>query len=286
MPAIPVPSSTVVLLRDDPSGLEVLLLVRRAKGSDPFSGASVFPGGILEEEDEHPAFTPVESGFEPRRASSALGEAVPEQMLRALYVAACRELYEEAGILIARDGHGELAADELLERFEDGRRRLHEGHRNLLELLERAELTLALDSLVPFARWITPEAQPKRWDTRFFLASAPPRQTARSDELETTSAVWIHPRAALDAYLAGTILLAPPTFRVLEELAALGDTAEAFASAETKGPPQTILPVPLVGSDVPTLLYPGDGEYPGATGTGRNRLILHEGRWQSVRGGA
>ncbi|MGH7823063.1 MAG: NUDIX domain-containing protein, partial [Candidatus Binatia bacterium] len=106
MRATPLPASTVVLLRDGTEGIEVLLLVRRARGSDPFSGASVFPGGVVDPADEDPRLAPPGSGFDAERAARELGEEIALPLRRALYVAACRELLEEAAILLARDAGG------------------------------------------------------------------------------------------------------------------------------------------------------------------------------------
>jgi hypothetical protein len=142
---------------------------------------------------------------------------------------------------------------------------------------------LALDALLPIARWITPEFQPRRWDARFFLAEAPPGQTALCDGTETCEAVWLRPDAALAAYQAGEHLLAPPTFRVLEELRAYATVAEAFTALRRAGPPRPILPVRLAETETLTMVYPGDRDYPGGSDGGLNRLVLRDGRWKSER---
>jgi 8-oxo-dGTP pyrophosphatase MutT (NUDIX family) len=284
MPATPVPSSTVVLLRDGASGVEVLLLVRRPHGSDPFSGASVFPGGVVDPADEAAELAPPRSGFDAERARRELGESVSAALLRSLYVAACRELFEEAGILLARDAVGRPVEARTVASLDAERRHLQAGNTGFAEILAREQLTLGLDTLLPFAHWITPEQQRKRWDTRFFLAVAPPGQEALSDGTETSEAAWLTPPGALEAYHRGAILLAPPTYRVLEEVSTFPDTATALEGVRAGGPPVAILPVPVAASPAPTLLYPGDRDYPGdGRGEGWNRLVMEDGRWRSVR---
>jgi 8-oxo-dGTP pyrophosphatase MutT (NUDIX family) len=272
-----------VLLRDGVAGLEVLLLVRGARGSDPFSGASVFPGGVVDPADEDERLVPSASRFDPERATRELGEKLPSALRRSLYVAACRELLEEAAILLARASDGHPPPADIVSSLDAERRLLQAGDRIFHALLDRTGLVLALDQLLPFAHWITPEGQRKRWDTRFFLAIAPEGQKAASDGTETTKAAWLSPRAALEAYRGGSILLAPPTFRVLEELDGYRDVEHAFEATRAKGPPTAILPVPLADAPVPTLLYPGDRQYPGqAAGEGLNRLVLEDGKWKST----
>jgi len=255
-----------------------VLMVRRHERSGDFAGASVFPGGLVEAADADPVLAPAESGFSADRARAELGEALPEAEARSLYVAACRELFEEAGLLLAH--------------------RIDEApHRRLCQLrsalqadaaiwstsLAREGCVLALDRLAPFARWITPEFQPRRWDTRFFVAQAPPGQNAQCDGTETSEAVWLRPADALDAYRGGAHMLAPPTFRVLEEICAFASAAEARSALRAAGPPKAILPVALRGAPVLTMVYPGDREYPGGAEQGLNRLLLVDGRWKSER---
>jgi 8-oxo-dGTP pyrophosphatase MutT (NUDIX family) len=277
MPAEPTRASTVVVLRDSAVGPEVLM-VRRHERSGDFAGASVFPGGLVEAADADPALAPAESGLSADRARAELGETLPEAEARALYVAACRELFEEAGLLLAH--------------------RIDEpAHRRLCQLrlalqadaaiwsasLAREGCVLALDRLAPFARWITPEFQPRRWDTRFFVAQAPSGQNAQCDGTETSEAVWLRPADALDAYRGGAHMLAPPTFRVLEELGGFASAAQACSALRAAGPPKPILPVALRGAPVLTMVYPGDREYPGGAEPGLNRLLLVDGRWKTER---
>ncbi|HSD10219.1 MAG TPA: NUDIX domain-containing protein [Candidatus Binatia bacterium] len=278
MAAEPVPAATVVLLRDSGGGPEVLM-VRRHEQSGDFAGASVFPGGIVDPGDEDLELAPAESGFSIHAALACLGEALPAAEARALYVAACRELFEEAGILLST-----TVADLALARLCARRPGLQARTESLREALAAERCVLALDRLLPFARWITPDFQARRWDTRFFAAEAPQGQTAECDGSETSEAVWLRPAEALEAYRAGEHLLAPPTFRVLEELSRFRSPAEALESLRAAGPPRPILPVRLHGVPALTMVYPGDRDYPaGGRGTGINRLVLDGGRWKSER---
>jgi 8-oxo-dGTP pyrophosphatase MutT (NUDIX family) len=274
----PVAAATVVMLRDSSRGPEVLMVRRHERAGD-FAGASVFPGGVVDPGDADPGLAPAASGFSLERALAVLGEALPAAEAQALYVAACRELFEEAGLLLS--SHVQDAA---LGRLCALRAGLQAGTQSLRDALAAEGCVLALDRLLPFARWITPEFQTRRWDTRFFAAEAPLGQVAQCDGTETSEAVWLPPAAALEAYRAGEHLLAPPTFRVLEELCEFRTLPQALESLRAAGPPRPILPVPLRGAPSLTMVYPGDRDYPSGSGGDRlNRLILDGGRWKSER---
>jgi 8-oxo-dGTP pyrophosphatase MutT (NUDIX family) len=277
MPAEPIPAATVVLLRDRSGGPEVLMVRRHERAAD-FAGVSVFPGGLVDAADADPELAPADSGFSAARALAALGEALGEADARSLYVAACRELFEEAGLLLAR------RIDEgALRRLCGLRSALQAGSLSLRAALSREGCVLALGRLTPFARWITPEFQKRRWDTRFFVAEAPKDQTAECDGTETSEAVWLAPAEALETYRAGKYQLAPPTFRVLEELREFDTAASACSALGAAGPPRPILPVALRGAPILTMVYPGDRDYPEGGGSGLNRLVLDGGRWKSQR---
>lgn len=258
-------------------------MVRRHQQAGDFAGASVFPGGLVDPSDSDPELVPPQSGFHSDTARAALGEALSPPELRALHVAACRELFEESSLLLARGADGAALDTDAVERLSALRLPLQAGKESLKSVLGREHAVLMLDELLPFARWITPEIQPRRWDARFFLVGAPLRQIARCDGTETCEALWQRPIDALGAYRAGQHLLAPPTFRILEELAPHGSVADAFAALRSGGPPRPILPVPLAAARQPTMVCPGDRDYPGASGNGFNRMVLDGGRWRSER---
>ena len=195
-------SASVVMVRDGPAGLEVLLLKRHGL-SDVLGGAYVFPGGKVDEEDAAPALQ-VALDLAPAQLHARLHE--PELApvdAAALFVAALRETFEESGVLFAR---GITAQDALA-----ACRMLREGRR-FDEVVARADLVLAASELVPWSRWITPAVGGvirKRFDTRFFLARVPPGQAARHDERETIESACLARREALRRYWNGAIQLAP-----------------------------------------------------------------------------
>ena len=144
----------------------------------------------------------------------------------AYHVAAVRETFEEAGILLARDRQGQfvrLDDAELQVRFTRHRRDVHSGARSLREVIEAEGLRVALDALVPFAHWLTPPIDVRRFDTRFFLARMPPGQTPAHDDTETTHGVWVTPADALARCRRGDTSLPPPTWTTLRELEAFSD---------------------------------------------------------------
>ena len=245
---VPQPSSTVMVLRDGPGGLEVLM-VRRHGRSAVLGGAHVFPGGKLDEADREVAADALD------RSPQALRQALQEPELdlntaSGLFIAALRETYEECGLLLGLpEGHGLPAATPAPLFGELWRR------------LGRPVPTVALQ---PWSRWITPRVPSvtnKRFDTRFFLALAPSRQTATHDNHEATETVWLTPANALRLYWDGAIELAPPQIMSLSQLAWHRSAAEAWASAEGR-PPALIEPEPFDLDGCRTICYPGDPRHP------------------------
>jgi len=200
---MPLPAATLLLLRDSPAGIEVLLTTRHDDAGFA-AGATVFPGGKVEARDhEHAAGDP-------------------------LRVAAIRETFEECGILLARP-NGEramltaAALDDLVARRSSGT--------DFGAFVAHAGLTLATDLLVPFAHWITPADQPKRFDTHFFLAPAPAGQVALHDGHEATIVHWLTTEGAIAAARRGEIKLVLPTRLNLLKLGRSKSVAEALAAA-------------------------------------------------------
>jgi 8-oxo-dGTP pyrophosphatase MutT (NUDIX family) len=204
-------ASTLLLLRDAPAGLEVFMVVRHHE-IDFASGALVFPGGRMEPADLALA-----------RAATPLSEATDEMAL-ALRIAAIREAFEECGVLLARrKGEDSLISANRLSGLDRGA--------PFGELMAVEGLVPATDLLVPFARWITPSFMPKRFDTHFFLAIAPPDHALAHDGREAVDSVWISPARALDGQgREFTILF--PTERNLWKLARHADAQSAIAAAK------------------------------------------------------
>jgi 8-oxo-dGTP pyrophosphatase MutT (NUDIX family) len=196
MSAVPaLPAATVTLVRDVPRGLEVLMLQRNHQ-SGFMPGMFLFPGGALDAGDADPAVLTRCAGLNDEAASAALG--IPSGGLR-YWAAAIRESFEEAGVLLACDACGALVNPRTAERvgrFEEYRTRLNAGEEVLADLLQSEDLTLAVDRLTYFSHWITPVGAPRRYDTRFFVATAPHDQEALPDNVEAIHHVWVSPGSA------------------------------------------------------------------------------------------
>lgn len=219
-PAEPVPArpaATAVLMRDGEAGPEVLLL-RRHRSSGFVPGAYVFAGGRVDAADGDARIL--------ARAPTLAGRADPEP---AYWVAAAREVFEETGVLLAVDASGEAAPDAgSSERVAEWREALLAGNAGMRDVLEALDLRLALEDMVYFAHWITPVVEPRRYDTRFFLACLPAGRSALADPREMTDAVWLTPEAALRRFVEGTLPMVFPTVRTLETLKPFRTTAEAL----------------------------------------------------------
>ena len=246
-------SATVVLLRDAPAGMEVLLLRRHAQASN-MAGVYVFPGGKLDEADctlgsggllDQPTATLHTRLAEPGTdAATASG----------LHVAALREALEECGLLLAEPTAPGRALDALRARA-----MLRDGM-PFADMLTALQLRLQTRQLAPWSRWITPlspTVSSRRFDTRFFVALAPAGQTALHDNEETTESVWVAPRTALEQYRDGRIDLAPPQIMSLAHLARHTSVQDVIASARRQRPP-TILPEAFDNDGTRTICYPGD----------------------------
>jgi 8-oxo-dGTP pyrophosphatase MutT (NUDIX family) len=198
------PAATLVLLRDGPDGLETLLLERHADSF--FAGALVFPGGRVDRAD---------------------GEAAAS-----FRVAAIRECWEEAHILLARPaGASALIDGDGLAALEAGLAARLGREPDFADLVASGVVDLATDALVPFGQWVTPPQSAKRWDTWFFLAPAPPGQVARPDGRETVAARWLTPAVALAEADARRARLVFATRMNVRRLAKSRDAASAFAAA-------------------------------------------------------
>ncbi len=244
-------AATVVLLRDTGCGPEVYLL-RRVRAMAFAAGMHVFPGGSVDRADAeaHVRW----SGPDPAQWASWLG--ADEPLARALVCAAVRETFEESGVLLAGPSEDELLADVSSDEWEAERVALEAREQTLSQLLERRGLVLRSDLLRPFAHWITPEVEPKRFDTRFFLAQMPAGQVCRDVGGEADSRVWVRPRTALEQQLT----MLPPTAVSLGDLADIADVAGALARPWPISP---VMPKIVVGrDDSVAMLLPGDPDYP------------------------
>lgn len=225
------PSSTVLMVRDGASGLEVFM-VKRHHAIDFASGAMVFPGGKLSEGDSDPLL----QGRHARPGSFA-------PPLTPFAFGAIREAFEESGLLLARTkGDGQLISAERAEALAPWRDPLNRGDKTLRDMAETENLDYALDTLVPFAHWITPEAMPKRFDTWFFVAKAPEGQIGLHDGSESVESEWIGAQQALDEWEAKRRVIVFATRMQLVKLARAGTVAAALANA-AKEPIVDVMPV-------------------------------------------
>lgn len=224
------PAATVMLVRDLP-GFEVLM-VRRHHQIEFASGALVFPGGKVEAGDRDPEWAGLVTGAD--------GLAAEE---RAFRICAIREAFEESGILLA----GEIEP-EIGRRVATGRDPVARGEVAFGPFVAEHALRLDLGAMVPFARWITPAGMSKRFDTCFYLMTAPPDQVAACDGYETVDAEWLAPREALRLREAGQRTIVFPTRLNLALLAESGSVPEALATAAAC-PVRPVEPVLVEGPD-------------------------------------
>jgi len=212
-------------------------MIERHVKSAAFANLYVFPGGRVEEED--PALADRVGAVEAEEAARALGGVDPSCALGFL-VAAIRETFEEVGILLARPrGERELVSADRAAALARHRLDVQSGRTSFRELIDSENLELAGDALAVHAHWITPEFMPRRFDTFFFTAMAPPGQLARPDGTETTAHVWIRPEEALEQRRAHTRRIIFPTAVNLESVAGFSSASEAFEASRRR----SIIPV-------------------------------------------
>jgi 8-oxo-dGTP pyrophosphatase MutT (NUDIX family) len=262
-PVTPRDAATVMLLRPaadggaEPGpglGFEVYML--RRKPTMAFApGAYVFPGGSVDQRDadEEVAWAG------PEVAWWAQALRTDANLARALVCAAVRETFEESGILLAGQAADEVVADTTGDDWEADRHALLDRSQSLAELLARRNLILRADLLRPWARWITPAAEPRRFDARFFTAALPAGQLTRDVGGEAAAVQWISPAGALEAGRAGRIELWLPTAMTLAELADHDDVSSVLAAPREIAPR---LPEVFVADGQTWLSIPGDREYP------------------------
>lgn len=222
-------SSAIMLLRTPASGegIEVFML-RRVIQSDFMPDVYVFPGGSVSEDDRAAELAP---GVCTPVAPLVADPQVHTMLGTGTRAAAIRELFEEAGVLLADRVGGMLAMDgQDVAHFNEYRSAFNQRQGSLIKMAEAENLTLATDRLGYFAHWITPEGMPKRYDTHFFLAVAPAEQEAIYDQLETSEGVWVQPAEALARYEQGEFPLVFATIHQLHDLAAFPNVTEAIAS--------------------------------------------------------
>jgi 8-oxo-dGTP pyrophosphatase MutT (NUDIX family) len=242
------PAATVIILRDGPAGIETFMVVRH-HAIDFASGALVFPGGKVDAQDADEAWG---------RLAPGTGAAPGRDFL----VAAARETFEEAGLLLARrKGSAALLGHEDVHRLvESDRQAVAKGRLPFADLIRRESLELAADLMVPFAHWITPERVPKRFDTHFLLVAAPIEQLGAHDGSESVEGIWIRPDQALAEAEAGTRTLVFATSMNLKKLTRYATMAETVAAARAE-PVVTVMPRMEMSPEGRKLHIPAEAGY-------------------------
>jgi 8-oxo-dGTP pyrophosphatase MutT (NUDIX family) len=228
-------AATVLLLRDGVQGLEVYLQ-RRTRGMPFAGGMTAYPGGGVDPRDGDTETAWV--GPPPTAWATAFG--CDERVARELVCAAVRETFEEAGVLLAGSPDGsDVVPDVSGDDWEEQRQALLSRDLSLAELLAGRGLAVRADLLRPFAHWITPPVEPRRYDTKFFAAALPAGQHARDVSGEADEASWLPPSLALAEMSAGFRPMLPPTIHTLGQLADFPDVVAALAGS----PPEPLRPI-------------------------------------------
>jgi glyoxylase-like metal-dependent hydrolase (beta-lactamase superfamily II)/8-oxo-dGTP pyrophosphatase MutT (NUDIX family) len=234
-------AATVVVLKRAAAGMQVLLMRRAPRAGDIHSGACVFPGGLLDAADADGS--KLCRGLDDTQASARLGLAAGAL---AYWFAAMRECFEEAGLLYATaQDRSHLDAAQLAQ-IGTQRAALNRRELTMAELCSRFDLHLAADRIAYLDHWLTPPGVPKRYDTRFFVAEAPPLQVATQDDHETDAQLWLTPAEGLAR--RKELKLAPPTWKILELLQRLGDVDAVLAHARALHTVPCTMPLLATGS--------------------------------------
>jgi 8-oxo-dGTP pyrophosphatase MutT (NUDIX family) len=256
-------AATVILARQP---FEVYL-ARRSAGSVFAPDAFVFPGGTIDAQDARASSRERALGLDADRLDREFRAAIPaglacdepavDRDVRAtLFIAALRELFEEAGVLFARNAAGVAidAASADWEHVAEERIAVRSGTLSFADFLRRHDWYADARALTLFSHWITPPSEPRRYNTHFFFAVAPPEQAALADAIETHDGVWMTPGEALAAQRGGAMHLVYPTIKHLERLQSFDSVETALEFARTK-PVLTIVPKDAAGDfEIPAAL--------------------------------
>jgi 8-oxo-dGTP pyrophosphatase MutT (NUDIX family) len=280
-------AATVILVRTVNAGSWELFLARRHRRQTFMAGAFVFPGGQLEESDCGPEISSLilaADSFHPQELLQ--DNSLTPDKARGFFVAAIRETFEEAGILLAGNSSRNFITfqqEEALARFAAHRRALNSGTNSFADILRRENILLFPDALIPYSHWITPEGEGKRFDTRFLLAELPQGQETVSVNAELTEFLWVTPHNALRMHLAREIMLMPPTLKTVTELAQFASVDELCAAAKKR----ILYPI-LPQIFAKGVKLPHDPEYGleqyqrPANPTEPSRIIAEDGVWKAA----
>ena len=256
-PAVPVRASTLILVRGEGEKFQIYLL-RRSSQSGFMPGNYVFPGGVVDPEDSDVDLWSGHINLDSAQVMTRFGRGLNIEDAITHGVAAIRETFEEAGILLARQNGG-TGRD--LDNLRDQRSVGSLRKTWLRELVASGEWTLRFSELACWSHWITPKIRSKRYDTRFFVAFMPEGQQCRPDNRETTHGIWISPEKALRGNLNGEIPLSPPAVATLHEFLQISGVRDLRKELETRSWGVARVPklVPMTGGAL--LLLPWDPNY-------------------------
>ncbi|MEV6008269.1 NUDIX hydrolase [Streptomyces sp. NPDC051976] len=265
---VPVPprrAATVLLLRDTEGGGPAVHMLRRRASMAFAGGAYAYPGGGVDPRDERPvgwAGPPLEEWAAALGAEPAVAQAV--------VCAAVRETFEESGVLLAGADGASVVADTTGDDWEADRAALVSHDLAFADFLARRELVLRSDLLGPWARWITPEFEERRYDTWFFLATLPAGQRTRDVSGEADHTVWLRPADAADGYDRGEMSMLPPTITTLRDLTPYASAAAALTAAADRDLTPVLARAALDDEGGIVLTWPGHDEFtrfiPGSAG--------------------
>ncbi|MFI1728666.1 NUDIX hydrolase [Streptomyces acidicola] len=254
-PVVPKRAATVILLKDT-DGTPVVHMLRRRASMAFAGGAYAYPGGGVDPRDDELHIR----WAGPTRAWWADRLGVDETGAQAVVCAAVRETYEEAGVLLAGPTADSVVGDTTGEDWEADRAAVAARDLSFAEFLERRGLVLRSDLLGVWTRWITPDFEPRRYDTWFFVAALPEGQRTRNASTEADRTVWIRPRDAADAYDKGELLMMPPTIATLRQLVPYATAAEALAAAPGRDMTPVLARARLEEGEI-VLSWPGHDEF-------------------------
>ena len=274
--AVPIRNAATVLILDERPTLQVLMLKRNARSV--FVGDMwVFPGGAVDPADATPQADALVEHRTDEEASAALGINAGGI---AYWVAALRETFEEAGVLLARDVASgrmlDLADADIAARFERHRDHVNAGTGDFVEIMQSEGLVLDGRGVHYVSRWVTPLGPPRRYDTRFFVTAMPHGQTPLHDDDEAVHHEWVAPAAAIAANEADEMLMMTPTVAMLQRLARFSSVEEAVAAAAVGAARHDEFVRIRQGIDGPArIALPADEDYSAADGEAENGMI----RW-------
>ena len=284
--AVPRHAATVLLLRESAAGVEVLL-TRRHENLAFMGGLWVFPGGTLSPADlssDSMARIPSRARERCARLHDIRGQPLPKDHCVGLCIAACRETFEETGLLLATTEQELHWEDDRLAHVQDRRRAIVSHPEQFATLLQEQGLQLQIDRLVYWAHWVTPSNAPRRFDTRFFVAAVPPGQTACIDTVETSDHAWMRPADVIEAAVQGRLPVSQPTQFNLMELQTSLDThgsLPALLAAERDRDIAPVLPKMLREAHT-VMMLPWDPDYASAPGEGAPPGIAYPARLRAL----